>query len=65
MSTTERGLIWALFVIFIAVMGWLLATVSINSSRISVLEARTANHIHQMEKLEDLVKEHRDATEHK
>lgn len=58
MTIMERSLIWALFAIVMAIGSWLLATVTVNSSRISVLEARTANHIKEMDSMKEELKDH-------
>jgi hypothetical protein len=63
MTTTERMLIVAIFGIMIGLISWLLATVSVNSSRISVLEQRTSNHTKAMDEFKLELRDHRQSTE--
>lgn len=63
MTTMERGLVWALFAIMMAIGSWLLSTVTVNSARISVLEARTSNHSKEMDEMKADLRSHRQLTE--
>ena len=58
MTITERMLVGALFSIVMALVSWLLLTVSFNSSRISVTEYAISD-------LKDNLREHRFNTEKK
>jgi hypothetical protein len=63
MTSTERFLITALWIVMFGVSTWLLGTVSINSGRILVLEQRANNHTREMAEQKLELKEHRLATE--
>jgi len=63
MSQAERMLVSAIFVILLGFVSWLLATVSINTGRIMVLEQRTNNHAAEMQLSREELKEHRKSTE--
>ena len=63
MSATERLLVSGLFAILMAMGSWLLATVTVNSSRISVLEQRTNNHLREMDEMKADLRDHRQRTE--
>jgi len=62
-NATERLLVGGLFAILMAMGSWLLATVTVNSSRISVLEQRTNNHVREMDELKADMRDHRQRTE--
>jgi hypothetical protein len=62
-SATERLLVSGLFAILMAMGSWLLATVTVNSSRISVLEQRTNNHVREMDEMKADLRDHRQRTE--
>jgi len=63
MSQAERMLVSAIFVILLGFVSWLLATVSINTGRIMVLEQRTNNHVQAMQQAREDLSEHRRVTE--
>ena len=63
MSITEKWLITALFGILMMTGAWLLATVTVNSARIAVLEQRTNNHVREMDELKSDMRDHRRQTE--
>jgi len=62
-TTTERMLISALFTILLMIGAWLMATVTVNSARISVLEQRTNNHMREMNEIKTDMRDHRQRTE--
>lgn len=63
MNQTERWLISGLFAILMMIGSWLLATVTVNSTRISVLEQRTNNHVREMDEMKVELRDHRQRTE--
>jgi hypothetical protein len=63
MTSTERWLISAIFAIMVGIGSWLLGTVTVNSSRLSVLEQRSNNHDRIMTELRSDIREHRTMTE--
>lgn len=63
MNQTERWLISGLFAILMMIGSWLLATVTVNSTRISVLEQRTNNHVREMDEMKADLRDHRQRTE--
>ena len=63
MSITEKWLITALFGILMMTGAWLLATVTVNSARIAVLEQRTNNHLREMDEMKADLRDHRQRTE--
>jgi hypothetical protein len=63
MNTTERALIGALFLVLMALVSWLLGTVSLNIARIAVLEQRADMGDRTVWEIKDDMKAHRAATE--
>ena len=63
MTSTERWLASIMMAALIGLLGWLMATVSVNTSRISVLEQRASNHHAEMEALRKEIVQHRVQTE--
>jgi len=56
-------LIGGIFLVLMALMGWVLLTVSLNTGRISVLENRADANDRMMWEIKDDLKVHRQATE--
>ena len=63
MTATERWLATVMLTTFIALLAWLMATVSINSGRISVLERRADNYHNELKGIQEALSEHRNMTE--
>ena len=63
MTTTDRMLLSIVLLSTLALVGWLLQTVSANSGRLSVLEQRAMMHDTEMRDIKQEMRDHRNKTE--